>query len=76
MLRCFTVVSQSCSLTSYVVSLTCWVKEQGIYACIALFRVIAERTRYIHTQRSLRLLSKTNIRRYVSERVVNDTTHR
>ena len=58
-LRWFTVVSQSCSLTSYVVSLTCWVKEQCIYACIALFRVIAERTRYIHEQRSLRFLSKT-----------------
>ena len=86
----FTVVSPtSCSLTSEVVLLTCWVssltafawdqclKERGIYMPIVLFCIMAERTKHKHEQRSFRFLVErhnTLANGTLAKRFVGETT--
>ena len=41
-----------------------WLKERGIYMRIALFCIMAERTKHIHTHRSFRFLAERHKTRY------------
>ena len=72
-----------CSLTSEVVSRTCWVsslttfpdqwlKEQGTYMHIALFCIMGERTKHIHVQRSFHFLAERY--KMLAKRLIRKTT--
>ena len=79
----------SCSLTSEVVLLTCWIssltafawdqclKERGIYMRIVLFCIMAERTKHKHERRSFRFLVErhnTLANGTLAKRFVGETT--
>ena len=58
------VVSRTCWISCKLLSPDQWLKERGIYMRIALFCIMAERTKHIHAQRSFRFLAERHKTRY------------